>query len=108
MSNDHKPRQETGSDTGDMHDIAAGFSAHIHNSSACPQGYPSAGISDAIGQVYTLSQAWKTSLTIAKISAPPVMCPTELDEDTRMGDSIHGAVSILLLEFRALTSAVIW
>lgn len=69
---------------------------------------PSAGISDAIGQVCTLSQARKTSLTIAKISAPPVMFPTDFDEETRMGDSIHGSLSILLQEFRALASAVIW
>lgn len=51
---------------------------------------------------------WKTSLTIAKISAPPFMFPTDFDDDTRMGYSIHEAVSILLQEFRAMASNVIW
>lgn len=60
MSDDHRPRQETGSDTGGMHYIAAGFSAHIHKSSACPEGSPSAGNSDAIDQVCILSQALET------------------------------------------------
>lgn len=57
VSNDHRPRRGVGSDTSDVHYIAAGFNAHIHNSSACPQGSPSAGISEAIGQVCKLSMA---------------------------------------------------
>lgn len=61
----------------------------------------------SIRSVYS-RRPWKPSLTIARISALPVMFPTNFDEDTRVGDSIHEALSILLLAFRALASAVIW
>lgn len=108
MSNAHRPHRGAGSDTGDVHYVATGFIAHIHNSSACPQVHlQQASARLSVRSVYS-RWPWKSSLTIARISALPVMFPINFDEDTRKGDSIHEALSILLLELRALASAVIW
>ncbi|WP_313825638.1 hypothetical protein [Leclercia sp.] len=93
----------------DMPYIAAAFNAHFRKSSSCPQGTRSAGISDVIGQAYPLSQALEDLARVRedlRTTYHVLASTSDFEEATRIGDSIRESVSILLLELRALESAV--
>ncbi len=93
----------------DMPYIAAAFHAHFSKSSAWPQGTRTRGISDLISQAYPLSQALEDLASVSeelRATCHVLVSMLDFDEAIRIGDSIPEGVSVLLLELRALESAV--
>ncbi|WP_058974100.1 hypothetical protein [Type-D symbiont of Plautia stali] len=93
----------------DMPYIAAAFHAHFSKSSAWPQGTRSRGISDVISQAYPLSQALEDLANVReelRATCHVLVSMSDFDEAIRIGDSVHEGVSVLLLELRALETAV--